>query len=60
MINGYSYNEKDEILTVEFKSEKRYIYLNVTKQDYQGLVNSFSKGRYIRNVIIPHHSFGRI
>jgi KTSC domain len=52
MIYAVGYDEEAQILEVVFKRTGVYRYHNVPKDVYEGLLESDSKGSYMRNMII--------
>jgi hypothetical protein len=52
MINAVSYDAKTHILTVIFNSGKAYEYHEVMPETHQELMDSASKGSYMRSCII--------
>ena len=50
-IRSVGYDPESSRLEVEFNSGSIYQYLNVPESEYEGLMNSASKGRYLnRNI----------
>lgn len=50
-IRSVGYDPTSSILEVEFNSGSIYQYLDVPENEYEGLMNAASKGRYInRNI----------
>ncbi|MCP4347951.1 MAG: KTSC domain-containing protein [Desulfobacterales bacterium] len=56
MIRAVGYDEDDCELEVWFNSGKIYRYEDVPSEEYEGLINSDSKGRYMRSNIIDMYS----
>jgi hypothetical protein len=52
MIYAVGYDEEAQILEVVFKRTGVYRYRNVPKDVYEGLMDSDSKGSYMRDMII--------
>ena len=52
MIYGLGYDEEQQVLEVVFKRTGVYRYRNVPKEVYEQLMNSDSKGSYMRDLII--------
>lgn len=53
MIDLVSYDDKAQVLEVRFiSSGGTYRYLDVPKEEYTGLMQASSKGRYMLNNII--------
>ena len=52
MICAVGYDTKEKQLKVHFNSGKRYIYEDVPEETYKNLLESESKGRFMRNEII--------
>jgi len=50
-IRSVGYDEDSSVLEIEFNSGMVYQYLNVPENEYEGLMNAASKGRYLnRNI----------
>ena len=61
MIDPVGYDEKAQVLEVRFiSSGGTYRYLNVPKEEYTGLMQASSKGRYMLNNIIEGYDFYKI
>ncbi len=54
------YNNKDEYLTIYFKNEGLYRYLNVPRFYWRGLTESSSKGKFINNFVGNKFKFTKI
>ncbi len=54
------YNNKDEYLTIYFKNEGLYRYLNVPRFYWRGLTESSSKGKFINNFVVNKFKFTKI
>ncbi|ASC69462.1 hypothetical protein XM38_003890 [Halomicronema hongdechloris C2206] len=52
MIQAFGYDEDNETLLVIFNSGKTYQYSEVPKETYEGLLESDSKGSYMRSFVI--------
>jgi hypothetical protein len=52
MIQAVGYDPDNRELEVLFNSGKTYRYIGVPKEEYEGLLNAESKGRYMRGHII--------
>ena len=52
MIASVGYDPDTEELEVEFNSGKVYLYRNVPKEEYEGLMAAGSKGQYMLGCII--------
>ena len=52
MIKTVDYNESNQELNVVFKNDVAYNYLGVPKEEFTGLLDSPSKGRYMKEHII--------
>jgi hypothetical protein len=51
------YNNEDKYLTLYFKNEGVYRYLNVPHFYWRGLAESTSKGKFINNFIVKKFNF---
>ena len=60
MIHAVGYNSKTLELEVVFNSGNIYRYENVPPEEYEGLMNSESKGQYMRANIIDVYSDYRV
>jgi hypothetical protein len=56
MINAVKYDPADKTLEVWFDSGARWAYYDVPFSEFKGLLESDSKGRYMRNNIIDCYS----
>ncbi len=54
------YNNKNEYLTIYFKNEGLYRYLNVPHFYWRGLRESSSKGKFINNFVVNKFKFTKI
>jgi hypothetical protein len=54
------YNNKNEYLTIYFKNEGLYRYLNVPRFYWRGLTESSSKGKFINNFVVNKFKFTKI
>jgi hypothetical protein len=57
MIQAFGYDEDNETLLVIFNSGKAYQYSEVPKQTYEELLESDSKGSYMRSCIIDCYPY---
>ena len=60
MIHAVGYDPKSRELEVVFNSGSIYRYQDVPRQEYEGLINSSSKGQYMRANIIDCYSDYRV
>lgn len=60
MIYAFGYDEQAQVLEVIFKRTGVYRYLNVPKEVYQELLDSDSKGGYMRDLIIDMYPTERV
>lgn len=58
-LSEVGYNPSTQQLEIVFNSGGVYLYSDVTSDEYQGLMNASSKGRYFHTSII-HHPYVRI
>ena len=58
-LSEVGYNPSTQQLEIVFNSGGVYLYSDVTSDEYQGLMNASSKGRYFHASII-HHPHVRI
>ncbi|KIN20926.1 hypothetical protein SC12_06245 [Lactiplantibacillus plantarum] len=58
-LSEVGYNSNTQQLEIVFNSGGVYLYSDVTSDEYQGLMNASSKGRYFHASII-HHPYVRI
>lgn len=58
-LSEVGYNSNTQQLEIVFNSGGVYLYSGVTSDEYQGLMNASSKGRYFHASII-HHPYVRI
>ena len=60
MIYAFGYDEQEQVLEVIFKRTGVYRYHNVPKEVYQQLLDSDSKGGYMRDLIIDMYPTERV
>ena len=60
MIYAFGYDEQQQVLEVVFKRNGVYRYRNVPKEVYEQLLNSSSKGSYMRDLIIDMYPTERV
>jgi len=60
MIYAFGYDEQQQVLEVVFKRNGVYRYRNVPKEVYQQLLDSDSKGSYMRDLIIDMYPTERV
>jgi len=53
-LSEVGYNPSTQQLEIVFNSGGVYLYSDVTSDEYQGLMNASSKGRYFHASIILH------
>lgn len=58
-VAGFSYDETNQILTVEFKSGSRYNYYDVPQHVYKGMISADSKGKYLNAEIKGTYRYAR-
>ncbi|MGX6426495.1 KTSC domain-containing protein [Lactiplantibacillus argentoratensis] len=58
-LSEVGYNTSTQQLEIVFNSGGVYLYSDVTSDEYQGLMNASSKGRYF-HASIKHHPYVRI
>lgn len=59
-VASIGYNKTKEILEVEFKGNKVYQYYGVTLEEYNDLMSSESKGKYLNSHIIPNKEVSKV
>ena len=59
MIASAGYDPEDRTLVVLFNSGKAYEYYDVPPEEYEGLMEAESKGRYMRANIIGGYAYNR-
>ena len=59
-IAAIDYNERQQILLVVFHRGGTYVYYDVPKEIYSGLLQAPSKGEYHKNNIKYSYSYKRI
>jgi hypothetical protein len=57
MIQAFGYDAKAETLLVIFNSGKTYRYFEVPPNVYQELLDSDSKGGYMRDLVIDQYPY---
>ncbi len=60
MIYAVGYDEDSQKLVVVFNSGKTYEYYDVPLEEYEGLMESGSKGRYMRGNIIDFYPCSQV
>ena len=60
MVHAVGYDAETQTLEVVFNSGRIYRYENVPAEEYEGLMNAESKGRYMRANIIDVHPYYRV
>jgi len=60
MIQAFGYDPEREELEVVFNSGNIYRYTQVPKEEYEGLLNADSKGRYMRANIIDCYPYYQV
>jgi hypothetical protein len=60
MIHAVGYDEESETLEVVFNSGKIYHYLEVPREVYEELMESDSKGGYMRDLIIDCYPYVQV
>ena len=60
MIHAVGYDEKTQTLEVVFNSGRIYRYEDVPPEEYEGLMDAESKGRYMRANIIDVYPYYRM
>ncbi|KAF1282665.1 KTSC domain-containing protein [Lactiplantibacillus plantarum] len=58
-LSEVGYNSNTQQLEIVFNSGGAYLYSGVTSDEYQGLMNASSKGRYF-HAFIKHHPYVRV
>ncbi|WP_076635666.1 KTSC domain-containing protein [Lactiplantibacillus plantarum] len=58
-LSAVGYDQNTQQLEIVFNSGGVYLYSGVTSDEYQGLMNASSKGRYF-HTFINHHPYVRI
>jgi hypothetical protein len=56
-INEVKYDVENEALQVEFINKSKYIYKEVPKHVFNGIVDSYSKGKFINKYIIGKYKY---
>ena len=60
MIHAVGYDAKTKTLEVVFNSGQTYLYAEVSRSVYKGLLEADSKGGYIRNCIIDCYPYSQL
>ena len=60
MIASVGYDAQKKTLEVEFNSGKVYQYEDVPEEEYAGLMESDSKGRYMLGCVIDFYSYHEV
>jgi hypothetical protein len=55
MLEAVGYDEAKQVLEVIFRSGELYLYHDVPKEAYEGLLAAKSKGRYMHSHIIDQY-----
>ena len=58
-LSAVGYDQNTQQLEIVFNSGGVYLYSGVTSDEYQGLMNASSKGRYF-HAFIKHHPYVRV
>ena len=58
-VSGFSYEESNQVLTVEFNSGSRYDYYDVPQHVFDGMNSADSKGKYLNAEIKGHYRYAR-
>ncbi len=58
-VAGFSYEEANQVLTVEFNSGARYDYYDVPQHIFEGMEVAVSKGKYLNAEIKGHYRYAR-
>jgi hypothetical protein len=58
-VAGFSYDEAEQVLTVEFNSGSRYDYYDVPENVFEGMKSADSKGRYLNTEVKGHYRYAR-
>ncbi len=58
-VAGFSYDETNQVPTVEFNNGSRYNYYDVPQSIYAGMKNASSKGKYLNVEIKGHYRYAR-
>lgn len=59
-IISIGYDKDSQLLEVEFKKNSIYHYYNVPKNEYDGLMNASSHGRYLNENIKDNYDYEQI
>jgi uncharacterized protein CbrC (UPF0167 family) len=60
MIHAVGYDEEAQTLEVVFNTGKTYQYFEVPSDTYEGLMESDSKGSYMRNYVIDCYPYRQL
>ena len=60
MLDLVGYDPKSQVLEVRFNTGDIYRYLNVSADEYEGLINAESIGQYMHKHIIGHYEYERV
>ena len=60
MLDLVGYDPKSQVLEVRFNTGDIYRYLNVSPDEYEGLINAESIGQYMHKHIIGHYEYERV
>ena len=60
VIHQFTYDELNRRLRVFFTTGKVYDYINVPKEVYDQLLNSFSKGKFLNEQIKGKYMFEKV
>lgn len=58
-LSAVGYDQNTQQLEIVFNGGSVYLYSGVTSDEYQGLMNASSKGRYF-HAFIKHHPYVRV
>ena len=60
MISSVGYSAETKELEVDFQSGKAYVYKDVPKEEYEGLMAASSKGQYMLGHIIDMYPTSQV
>ena len=60
MVLGVRYDEAARGLEVIFRTGEKYLYKNVPKFVYEGLINAESQGQYMHKYILGRFDYERL
>ena len=60
MLRRVRYDPKNRFLDVVFRTGEKYRYKDVPPNEYNGLMNAESRGKYMQMHIIDHYDVGRL